>query len=229
MIRSKDDLRFYLEADRVALGLPVRATLADRLKRAVFPNHILRFQRILRQLEHLHNCGKGPWSWLRRMCLARRFHRLGLKLGFSIPLNVFGPGLSIAHYGTIIVNGNARVGANCRLHAGVNIGAEAGSAGSAPTLGDNCYIGPGAKLFGPVRIADGIAIGANAVVNRSFETPRMAIAGVPARELGPVDTLDLVIPATHIVARGLHTRKDIAGASAMELKALLQHDPDIYG
>lgn len=229
MIRSKEDLHFYLAADRFALGLPHRYGAVERIKQLVFPNFILRFQRTLRKLEYRRNCGRGPVSRLLGLCLAFRYHWLGARLGFSIPLNVFGPGLAIAHYGTIIVNGNARVGANCRLHAGVNIGTEAGNSGSAPVLGDNCYIGPGAKLFGPVRIADGIAIGANAVVNRSFETPRMAIAGVPARELGPVDTLDLVIPATHIVARGLHTRKDIAGASAMELKALLQHDPDIYG
>ena len=46
------------------------------------------------------------------------------------------------------------------------------------------YIGPGAKLFGKIYIADGCAIGAGSVVNKSFETPNMAIAGVPAREIG---------------------------------------------
>jgi serine O-acetyltransferase len=51
----------------------------------------------------------------------------------------------------------------------------------APTLGRNVYIAPGAKIYGPVIIADGCAIGANAVVNRSFETPNVSIAGVPAR------------------------------------------------
>src|SRR5690606_38519744 len=159
--------------DRFALGLPHRSGATERLKRLVFPNFILRFQRTMRKLEYRRNCGKGPLSRLLGLCLTRRYHRLGVKLGFSIPLNVFGPGLSIAHYGTIIVNANARVGANCRLHAGVNIGTEAGASGRAPVLGDNCYIGPGAKLFGAVRIADGTAIGANAVVNRSFEKPNM--------------------------------------------------------
>ena len=52
-------------------------------------------------------------------------------------------------------------------------------------IGDNVYLGPGAKLFGKITIADGCAIGAGAVVTKSFITPNMAIAGNPARELGP--------------------------------------------
>ncbi len=106
-----------------------------------------------------------------------------VKLGFSLPLNVFGPGLSIAHYGTLVVNKGARVGSNCRLHSCVNIGTEAGKAYEAPTIGNDVYIGPGAKIFGSITIADGIAFGANAVVNKSFSTPNVTIAGVPAREI----------------------------------------------
>lgn len=40
--------------------------------------------------------------------------------------------------------------------------------GGVPVLGDNVYIGPGAKIFGKVQIADGCKVGANAVVNKSF-------------------------------------------------------------
>lgn len=229
MIRSREDLAYYMEADRIALGLPARSGLLQRIKLCLFPNLIFRFQRTLRRLEYRRNCGRGAVSWLVRMFLARKYNRLGVKLGFSIPLNVFGPGLSIAHYGTIVINGNARVGANCRLHAGVNIGTEAGFAGTAPMLGDNCYIGPGAKVFGAVHLADGIAIGANAVVNRSFGEANIAIAGVPARKIGDVDPFDLVIPATHIVDHGLHTGKELAGMTARELKALLGEDRRIYG
>lgn len=54
----------------------------------------------------------------------RRLYKLGMKCGrFSIPVNYFGHGLSIAHGGTIIVNDIARVGKNCRIHEGVTIGA----------------------------------------------------------------------------------------------------------
>lgn len=49
-----------------------------------------------------------------------------------------------------------------------------------PVIGDNCYIGPGAKLFGDIRIGNNVAIGANSVVNKSFED-NVTIAGVPAK------------------------------------------------
>lgn len=104
-------------------------------------------------------------------------------LGFTIPTNVFGPGLNIAHRGTIVVNGFTKVGANCRIHACVNIGTKAGYRDVAPTIGDNVYIGPGVKIFGDVKIANGVAIGANAVVNKSFEEEHVTIAGVPAKKL----------------------------------------------
>ena len=104
--------------------------------------------------------------------------------------------MAIAHYGTIIVNKFARVGANCRIHAGVNIGTEAGSEDKAPVIGDNVYIGPGAKIFGAIVIADNIAIGANAVVNKSFNTPCVSIGGIPAKEIGTVKTEQLLVIAT---------------------------------
>lgn len=53
------------------------------------------------------------------------FHEKSIRLGFSIPLGVFEEGLSIAHHGTIVVNENARIGRNCRIQEGVNIGANA--------------------------------------------------------------------------------------------------------
>lgn len=37
---------------------------------------------------------------------------------------------------------------------------------NAPIIRDNVYIGPGAKLFGKIKIGNNVAIGANAVVNK---------------------------------------------------------------
>jgi serine O-acetyltransferase len=176
MIESRKDYRFYLERDRIALA-------QKRKKPKLFADEVWKFQRLLRRLEYHSNCRKGafwkPWGLL----LKYRFRRLSIRLGFDIPCNVFGPGLSIAHYGTIVVNGAARVGANCRIHTCVNIGTKAGHTFLAPQIGDNVYIGPGVKLFGPIQIASGIAIGANSVVNKSFLEPNVSIAGVPARKI----------------------------------------------
>lgn len=109
-----------------------------------------------------------------------RFHRLSIKLGFSIPINVFGPGLAIVHYGTIVVSNGAKIGANCRIHEGVTIGATNGSSRAA-IIGDNVFIGSGAKIIGEVRISSNVAIAANAVVVRDVICENgCTVGGVPA-------------------------------------------------
>ena len=82
----------------------------------------------------------------------------------------------------------------------MNIGAEAGeSTAENPIIGNNVYIGPGAKIYGNIRIADNIAIGANSVVNRSFETPNITLAGVPAKEVSKNGSNGLLILGTELV------------------------------
>lgn len=161
-----------MEADRISLGR------SRTLVRLLFDD-IWKFQRLLRRLEYRVNRGSfRPIVTL----TAYRLRRMGRKLGYTIPPNVFGPGLAIAHAGTIVVSSGARIGANCRIHACVNIGTRAGAkCEEAPVIGQNCYIGPGAKLFGPIVLGSDMAIGANAVVNRSFPRGPATIAGVPAR------------------------------------------------
>jgi serine O-acetyltransferase len=177
VIRSRSDYLHYLERDKLALGL--RGTLRERLF-----DDIWRFERLLRKTEYLRNCRSDPFSRIYRRVCSFRLDKLGRLLGFTIPENVFGPGLSIAHRGTIVVNDHCRIGANCRIHVCVNIGAAIDDGRAAPRIGDNCYIGPGAKLYGAIEIAHDITIGANAVVNSSFSEPSITIAGVPARKIG---------------------------------------------
>ena len=178
MIRNRADLHAYLEADRQALRSPrtITAWLLD---------DVCRYQRHLRRLEYRLNTRANP---VLLTVTKLRYRRLGRLLGFSIPPNVFGPGLSIAHPGTIVVHSAARVGANCRIHVDVSIGTSAHEMAAVPTLGDDCYIGPGAKLFGAIEIGSGTVIGANAVVNRSFPQGNVTLVGVPATVVGGDDT-----------------------------------------
>ncbi|MBP7507418.1 MAG: hypothetical protein KA807_06345 [Prolixibacteraceae bacterium] len=203
MIESKEDYCYYLEADRIAKAIPKKLCLRQRLINLFFPNYVWKFQKSLRKVEYFKNRKKNILTKLEYFLVYKRYKKLSYKLGFSIPPNVFGPGLSIAHHGTIIVNSAARIGANCRLHACVNIGTKAGYGGKAPVIGDNCYIGPGAKIFGDIKIGNNIAIGANAVVNKSFEGENMIIAGVPAKVISGVDVFKILIPATIIIDKGL--------------------------
>ena len=117
--------------------------------------------------------------------------KISLKLGFSIPINVFGPGLAIVHYGTIVINANAKVGANCRIHPSTCIGASGGSS-KAPQIGDNVYIAPGVKIYGDITLANNIATAANAAVGKSFEEENILIGGVPAVKIKNIDITKII-------------------------------------
>lgn len=174
MIRTHKDYLCYIAADALANSKLRRGGI----KAILFPDLIWSFIKALRKTE----CYKNQAGIVYKLLFIwyyRRYRKLGYKLGFSIPLNVFGPGMSIPHYGTIVVNGNSRIGKNCRIHASVNIGASGGS-NSAPVIGDNVYLGPGAILFGKIVIADNVTVAANATVNKSFEKENSTIGGTPA-------------------------------------------------
>ncbi len=170
-IDSLSDLKYFLRADRISLG---HRTVSFT---GILLDPIWRFQILLRVVEFLTNCCPRPAGRLLRVVCWWHLNALRIRLGFTIPLNVFGPGLSIAHYGPIVINSGARIGANCRIHPGVCVG---GLDGKAPTIGDNVYLAPGAKLFGGISIGDDVAIGANAVVGRDIASSSTAV-GVPAR------------------------------------------------
>lgn len=179
MIKNKSTYKYYLKEDKTALGV-------KGIKDYIF-HDIWRFQRILRAAEYYNNrSGFKVVAYFYRYFLSR----YGRKLGFSIPINTFGPGLSIAHRGTIVVNSRVRIGARCRIHVCVNIGSSPSNSYLAPKLGDDCYIAPGAKIYGGISIGDNTGIGANSVVNKSFEAGHQTIAGSPAKVIskrGPLD------------------------------------------
>lgn len=97
MIKNITDLRYYHESDRLACNKSAKVSLRERILSFLAPDYISEFLRELRIVEYLSNCSN-------RGIMGRAFlfyHRLKLRkiqlhLGFSIPINVCGPGLSIA-------------------------------------------------------------------------------------------------------------------------------------
>lgn len=170
MIRTKQDYRRYLQTEIVRRGF---------WRDLLFREPTARFLLWLRRTEY-HCNARGPWHRAAFLYCYLRYRRISLRTGISIPKNVCREGLTIPHYGSIVVNAACRIGRNCAIHNNVNIGASGGGI-AAPRIGDNVYIGPGAVLYGDIEIADNCYIGANAVVNRSFTEPGSVIAGVPAR------------------------------------------------
>lgn len=180
-IQNRDDLQRFIDADWRALGSPVGVA-------HWFLNEPLRIQRMLRVAEYRRNCGNRLLAQLALF----RYLRFSRRFGVQIPPNVFGPGLSIAHIGPIIVNEAARVGSNCRIHPMVVIGTAAGKSSAAPQIGDNVYIGPGVKIFGAIRIGNNVAIGANAVVNNDVPNG-VTVGGIPARVISEKGAEELII------------------------------------
>jgi len=174
MIRSKKDYKEYLSRDAE------NGTFSTTLF-SFFFNDIWSFLRLLRLLEYLTNTKTGLFWGIVRIFVLLRFKIKSKKLGFSIPPNVFGPGLMLPHFGTIVVNRKVRVGANCKLHVGTNIGASYSDENAVPIIGDDCYIAPGAKIFGKIIIASNVKIGANAVVNKSCDLEHSSLLGIPAK------------------------------------------------
>lgn len=189
MATTKYDLKRMLESDRVSRG-------EKRSHPRWIGDDIWKYQIILRKYEYWLNQPSGIISKLVRSYWRYHYYKQSIRLNFEIPPFVFAAGLSIAHRGPIIVNPNARIGENCRVHSGVNIGTAAGTQAAAPKLGNNCYIGPGAKLFGAIEVADGVAIAAQAVVHRSCEESNVTLGGVPARIIARKGASDNIIAGT---------------------------------
>ena len=96
--------------------------------------------------------------------------------------------MHISH-GKVVVSAIAKIGAHCKLLSDVTIGGQGRyDIDGAPTLGAHVWVGSGAKIVGPISIADRVVIGANAVVTKSITEPGITVAGIPARKVSETDS-----------------------------------------
>lgn len=127
----------------------------------------------------------GQWSGRRPKVLRILFDPLYVILNFfihvlwgiEIPRSAkIGPGLYIGHYGGITVSPIAVIGRDCNLSQNITIGVSgAGQKRGAPTLGDNVYVAPGARLVGKITIGNNVKIGANAVIHKDLPDNAIAV------------------------------------------------------
>ncbi|NTU77945.1 MAG: serine acetyltransferase [Chloroflexales bacterium] len=107
----------------------------------------------------------------------RIYRRYGLEILIGADI---GGGLYIAHpVGTVV--SPRRIGRNCSIIAAVTIGMR--NEWEFPVIGDDVFIGAGARVLGGIKLGDGAVIGANAVVITDVPAGATAV-GIPARVRG---------------------------------------------
>lgn len=130
-----------------------------------------------RAVNYLQNVN-GLLSLYARM----RLRHYAIKYGIMIPyLTKIDKGFYIGHFSCIVVSAEVLIGRNVNISQGVTIGQTyRGSHVGTPIIGDEVYIGPGAKIIGKIKIGRNVSIGANAVVTKDVPD-NAVVAGVPAR------------------------------------------------
>lgn len=122
-------------------------------------------------------------AWCNRFMLGKPFAFLLCKVNAVICGSVIGLGAQfgeefiILHSVGITINSRVRGGHHIVIENGVVIGAEKRKS---PVLGDNIFVGSGAKILGDISIGDNVTIGANAVVVKDVPS-NVVVGGVPAK------------------------------------------------
>ena len=178
MIQTKKDLAFYIAADRIMNGYQPAKNGMSWIKESFLMGGgkiiILRYLESLRKYAYYSNNNRRLLSWNSVMLLYYRYRleKLSLRCGFSIGTNSLGYGVVIPHYGTIVVNENARIGNYAVLHTCTCV------AGGDKVIGDGLYLSTGSQIVGSLHLGNSVTIAAHSLVNKSFEN-NVLIVGAP--------------------------------------------------
>ena len=162
-----EDKRYYIKT----MGIPFLDWFLNRPSRRIF-NYIYH----MRYMEYYG----AKNNLLSKLLYGYHYYfytKLSYVLGYQIPAGTCGKGLTLYHWGSIIVNGEARLGDYCRLYPGVIIGS---TDRGVPHIGNNVYVGGGGKIIGNIKVGDNVIIAPNSIVNKDVPS-NVVVAGVPAR------------------------------------------------
>ena len=133
------------------------------------------YLRIMRKVEYLQK-KTDVVSKFRYILNIFRLRQLSVKLGITIPPGTFDGGLTLYHWGSIVVNSNVKGGRFVTIQSDVNISKDV-------VIGDSVYIAPGVKILEGVKIAEGVMIGANSVVTKDILESYTTWVGSPAKKI----------------------------------------------
>lgn len=183
MIKTKQDLAEYIDADRKANNYVGRSILLEKLKGNNENALIMELLISLRRFEYAVNNNKGVVGKLRYLWYKRTYFKLRMKVGIHLDANVFDKGVRIVHPGYIWIGQSSRIGKNCTILPRVLIGKKKpGIPEPCVLIGDDCYIGTGTTILGPVTIGNNVTIGANSLVVKDVPD-NCVIGGTPAKIL----------------------------------------------
>ncbi|HKO87109.1 MAG TPA: serine O-acetyltransferase [Burkholderiales bacterium] len=125
-----------------------------------------------------HRLWNAKFRWLARVLSHFTRWMTGVEIhpGAKIGRRVF-----IDHGMGVVIGETAEIGNDCTLYHGVTLGGTSWNKGKRhPTLGKGVVVGAGAKILGPILVADGAKVGSNAVVVKDVP-PGATAVGIPAR------------------------------------------------
>jgi len=108
--------------------------------------------------------------WPNRRLNAKRIYWFGNDISQWADI---GAGLRLIHMSDIVIGRRVKIGKNCSIANGVTLG-EKNIGGRMPRVGDNVYLGTGAKILGDIEIGDNSIIGALTFCDKSV--PKYSVA-----------------------------------------------------
>ncbi|HHU84128.1 MAG TPA: serine O-acetyltransferase [Clostridiales bacterium] len=161
--------------------------------------------RAIRAYRKAHWLHKHNMPFLARFISQRCSHKTGIEIH---PGATIGKRFFIDHGHGVVIGETAEIGDDVTLYQGVTLGGTGKDEGKRhPTVGNNCLIGSGAKILGPIKIGDNSRIAAGAVVLNDIPSDSTAV-GIPARvvkiagqKISDIDQINIPDPVAQEIAR----------------------------
>ena len=175
MIRSKSELKFFIQADLMLRTGSFKRSIKQRIIDVLAPDYVFQYIKVSRKCSYYSHKEGRRVPVLANFYKYRR-QRLGMKLGFSISFDEIGYGVVIPHHGTIVIGSGNQIGNYAVFHTSTCI-----TAGK-KIIGDGFYLATGAKVVKDIEVGNYVSVGANSVVNTNVPDNCM-VAGMPARTI----------------------------------------------
>lgn len=190
MIKSRKELREYLTADIVNYRRTcgIKGFLRHLTDSPISDQkYIWKYIKAMRYAEfyiNKYHSYRTPFA----LYFLHKLRKYGRLTGFQIHPNTIGKGVSIWHYGTIIINANARIGERCVMRPNILIGHKNPET-PAPVIGNDVEINSGVRIIGSVTIGDDVILGVNTVVNKDIPSHSIVV-GNPGVVIKTRDSLN---------------------------------------